>query len=153
MFTRINTPSYPCAISQGSPSTRMSQENLENFGASGDDTARYDDREGEKSEKCCAYFYILERLENRMNHLELCFKSSQRTESSAHALFRQSPYCLQGQSPPHMAESNQNPTPDQATRNPFGPEPVTAGQSGSNEVQERFNSIKSSVDKVILPMD
>ena len=70
----------------------MSQENLENFGASGVDTVRYDHREGEKS-----VAHILESLENRMSRSEFCFKSSQRTESSTHALFRQSPY-LQGQS-------------------------------------------------------
>ena len=51
---------------QGSPSTRMSVENLEKFGASGDDTARYDDREEDRS-----VAHILERLEDRMNHLEL----------------------------------------------------------------------------------
>ena len=124
----------------------MSTENLDKFGASGDDTARYDDREEDRS-----VARVLERLENRMSHLELCIKSSQRVESSAHALLRQPPYCVQGQSPPHVAESNQNSTPDQATGNPFGPEPVTAGQSGSSEIQERFNAIKSSVDKVILP--
>ena len=52
---------------QGSPSTRMSTENLDKFGASGDDTARYDDREEDRS-----VARILERLENRMSHLELC---------------------------------------------------------------------------------
>ena len=94
----------------------MSEENLEKFGASGDDTARYDDREEDRS-----VAHILERLENRMNHLELCIKSSKRVESSAHALFRQPPYCVEGQSPPHVAESNQNSTPDQATGSVLSP--------------------------------
>ena len=54
----------------------MSEDNLENFGASGDDTARYDDRGGENS-----VAQILERLEGRMNNLELHIKASQRSES------------------------------------------------------------------------
>ena len=95
----------------------MSTENLDKFGASGDDTARYDDREEDRS-----VARVLERLENRMSHLELCIKSSQRVESSAHALLRQPPYCVQGQSPPHVAESNQNSTPDQATGNIIRPQ-------------------------------
>ena len=55
----------------------MSEDNLENFGASGDETARYDDRGGEKS-----VAQILECLEGRMNNLELHIKASQRSESS-----------------------------------------------------------------------
>ena len=51
----------------------MSQDDLENFGASGDDTARYDDRGGENSAT-----HILERLESRMNNLELYIRSSRR---------------------------------------------------------------------------
>ena len=81
--------------------------------------------------------HIFERLENRMNHLELCF-CPPRELKVVHASFSGSRYCLQGQSLSHMAESNQNPTPDQATRNPFGPEPVTTGHSGSNEVHWAF---------------
>ena len=89
--------------SQGSPQQRMSEDNLENFGASGDDTARYDDRGGENS-----VALILERLEGRMNNLELHIKASQRSESSTHALLRQAPYLLQGYCPPHMAESSKS---------------------------------------------
>ena len=74
----------------------MSQDNLENFGTSGHDTARYDDRGGENS-----VAHIHERLESRMNSLELYIRSSQRNESSAHALLRQSPYLPQGHCPPH----------------------------------------------------
>ena len=92
--------------SQGSLQQRMSEDNLENFGASGNDTARYDDRGGENS-----VAQILERLEGRMNNLELHIMASQRSESSAHALLRQAPYLPQGHCPPHVAESNKNQTP------------------------------------------
>ena len=133
--------------SQGSPQQRMSEDNLENFGASGDDTARYDDRGGENS-----VAQILERLEGRMNNLELHIKASQRSESSTHALLRQAPYLPQGHCPPHVAESSKSQTPYQAKDSLSGPEFVTAGTPGPNELQERFNSIKNTVDKVILPV-
>ena len=126
----------------------MSQDNLENFGSSGDDTARYDDRGGENS-----FTHILERLESRMNNLELYIRSTRRNESSSvHALLRQSPYLTQGHCPPHVAESNKNQTPYQAIDSLSGPESVTAQTPGPNELQERFNSIKNTVDKVILPV-
>ena len=102
---------------------RMSQDNLENFEESGDDTARYDDRGGENS-----VAHIHERLESRMNNLELYIRSvGQRNESSAHALLRQSPYLPQGHCPPHVTESNKNQTPYQAKDSLSRPESVTAG--------------------------
>ena len=125
----------------------MGQDNLEHFGASGDDTARYDDRGGENS-----VTHILERLQSRMNNFEFYIRSSQRNESSAHALLRQSPYLPQGHCTPHVAESNKNRTPYQAKDSLSGPESVTARTPGPNELQERFNSIKNTVDKVILPI-
>ena len=50
-----------------------------------------------------------------------------------------------------MAESNKNQTPYQAKDSLSGPESVTAGTPGPNELQERLNSIKNTLEKVILP--
>ena len=88
----------------------------------GDDTARYDDRGGDNS-----VAHIHERLESRINNLELYIRSSKRNKSGAPASFRQSPYLPQGHCPPQVTESNNNQTPDQAKYSLSGPESVTAG--------------------------
>ena len=132
----------------------MSTENLQQNGASGNDTLRYNDKDDQQD-----VLGVLHRLESRLNHLEVFVKESQRSESSPHMFRRQAPY-LQDQ---HLTltdsrlsqspyQATDNTSPNQATGNTSSPDQgVTAGNTGSSEIQERFNALKSSVEKFILP--
>ena len=87
-----------------------------------------------------------------MSHLELCLTSSRKVESSPDTLYWQSP-SYRAQRPPTLAESQKSKqSPHQAKESPFGlASDIIPESPGLDEVQEAFNAIKNSVDKVILP--
>lgn len=108
----------------------------------GNDTINYsgtDDTQDLKS--------MLRRIENRIDCLETRFLQSKPSESSS--LFPEPPSSF-GHLPRTRAEDCV--PPHQAKENPFGPEnPLTAESPELDEIQEKFNAIKNSLDKVILP--
>ena len=90
---------------------------------------------------------MLRRIESRLDCLETRFSHSKPSESSS--VFRKPPSSFT-QLPPTRAEDCV--LPNQPKENPFGPEiPLTAESLEFDEVQEKFNAIKNSLDKVILP--
>lgn len=91
---------------------------------------------------------VLSRIENRLNRLEFGYSREKHSENSP-SLAARPPFSSGSQLPPTAAEAC---SPPQAKEYPFDPDSnITAESPVSDQVQEQFNSIKSSLEKVVLP--